>query len=159
MNKKGFTLVELLVCIVVLSLVMLLVATSAFQAVNKAKVNAMKTYTMRLIEKAKERCISENCIDGTIYTADELMGKDSKKGYNATLTMSDTGKDYKVSGTVTSKDNKFQADVADSKVTIQEVKKDDKVYTCVRATSLHEETCQITDDDVFGCNAAASFIV
>ena len=76
--KKGFTLVELLVVIVVLGLIMIVVATTAFPAMNKAKQNALETYALRVVEKAKERCVAENCIDGTTYTVEELMGENAE---------------------------------------------------------------------------------
>ena len=116
MNKKGFTLVELLVVIVILGLIMIVVATTAFPAMNKAKRNSLETYALRLVEKAKEKCIADECSDGTEYTVEELMGENAEKGYKGTLTMSDAGRGYKVNGTVSSSDDKFSVEIIDSLV-------------------------------------------
>ena len=53
LNKKGFTLVELLAVIVILALLIVVVATTALPAMNNAKENAIVTYSKRVVDQVK----------------------------------------------------------------------------------------------------------
>lgn len=53
LNKKGFTLVELLAVIVVLALLIVVVASTALPAMNNAKKNTLETYTKRVVDQVK----------------------------------------------------------------------------------------------------------
>ena len=128
MKRKGFTLVELLVVIVILGLIMIVVATTAFPAMNKAKINSLETYTLRVVEKAKERCISEDCKDGTEYTIMDLMGENAEKGYKGFLVMTDTKNEYKVSGSITSTDEKFVASISSNDISLATVGSEGYAY-------------------------------
>ena len=64
LNKKGFTLVELLAVVVILAILITVVATTAIPAMKNAKVKAAETYAARLNQKAKEACMVEHLGDG-----------------------------------------------------------------------------------------------
>ena len=83
LNKKGFTLVELLAVIVILALLIVVVANTALPAMNKAKMNSLATYAQRMQEKARENFIAEGRTGATAYTIKALTGSDNKqyKGY------------------------------------------------------------------------------
>ena len=83
LNKKGFTLVELLAVIVILALLIVVVANTALPAMNKAKMNSLATYAQRMQEKARENFIAEGRTEATAYTIEKLTGSTNKqyKGY------------------------------------------------------------------------------
>ena len=58
-NKKGFTLVELLAVIVILALLIVIVANTAIPAMNNAKKKSLQTYAQKVVQKAKENCAAE----------------------------------------------------------------------------------------------------
>ena len=68
LNKKGFTLVELLAVIVILALLIIVVATTALPAMNNAKKSALNTYAKRVVEQAKTlystECLTSNDVCG-----------------------------------------------------------------------------------------------
>lgn len=53
LNKKGFTLVELLAVIVILALLIVVVANTALPAMNNAKKNSLEVYAERVVNQAK----------------------------------------------------------------------------------------------------------
>ena len=78
LNKKGFTLVELLAVIVVLALLMVVAASSIGSALENSKKKALNIYADRVSEKAKELCMSSYLLDGnspcTYSSVDAIMG-------------------------------------------------------------------------------------
>ena len=62
-NKKGFTLVELLAVIVILALLIVIVANTAIPAMNNAKKKSLQTYAQKVVQKAKENCAAEKMAD------------------------------------------------------------------------------------------------
>ena len=84
LNKKGFTLVELLAVIVILAILIAVVATTALPAMTNAKQKASDTYAARLNAKAKEMCLVDkiNSTDSNPCTYDsieDLMGAASSE--------------------------------------------------------------------------------
>lgn len=78
LNKKGFTLVELLAVIVILAILIVVVANTALPALNNSKKKSLTTYAQRVAEKAKEQYMSSELSSITTpkscYTVTELMG-------------------------------------------------------------------------------------
>ena len=122
LNKKGFTLVELLAVIVILALLIVVVATTALPAMNNAKKSALKTYAQRVIEQAKTYYTTE-CVlktggscDYSTWTLKTVMGADADE---TKYQLSITDIDYedgvvKIDGTVTDVNNHFKSSVTDS---------------------------------------------
>ena len=69
LNKKGFTLVELLAVVVILAILIAVVASTAIPAMTGAKEKAAETYADRLNAKAKEDCLVKTL--NTDTSADE----------------------------------------------------------------------------------------
>lgn len=113
LNKKGFTLVELLAVIVILALLIVVVATTALPAMNNAKKNSLNVYAERLQEKAKERYISEMKSGKWAYSVKALTGetdkyrgvvvveKDTTGTYIATVYVMDTAENFGLNGETT----------------------------------------------------------
>ena len=101
-NKKGFTLVELLAVIVILALLIVIVANTAIPAMNNAKQSALNTYAQKVVQKAKENCAAEkmaginnSCKDST-GTAKSCCGTIT----DISLIMGETNDTYSVNITV-----------------------------------------------------------
>ena len=122
LNKKGFTLVELLAVIVILALLIVVVATTALPAMQNAKTKALKTYTERVMEQAKGLYISsdgDTCSSTT--PCDELsdiMGSDVTDDYEITTDFVVSGNmstGYTLSGAITDKDGNVATIASDGK--------------------------------------------
>lgn len=68
LNKKGFTLVELLAVIVVLALLMVVATSSIGTALTNAKKNTLKTEAQKIISQVYQDAQSEYMLKGTIAT-------------------------------------------------------------------------------------------
>ena len=55
MNKKGFTLVELLAVIVVLAIIMIIAVPSVMESMNSARKNAFKIYAQKVLNTAQTK--------------------------------------------------------------------------------------------------------
>ena len=117
LNKKGFTLVELLAVIVILALLIVVVANTALPAMNNAKKNTLDTYAKRVVEQAKTLYIADNnkC-SSTACNLIDTMGVDAPVDqYKASLTVTyDSTAGYKVDGWVVDYKNKNIAKVDDN---------------------------------------------
>jgi len=112
LNKKGFTLVELLAVVVILAILIAVVAGTAIPAMNSAKVKALGTYADRLSAKAKEKClvekigeVSTTCSYPTIA---DIMGEDNAQysvEASIVVTIDSTGKASVTQGTIKDKSN------------------------------------------------------
>ena len=113
LNKKGFTLVELLAVIVILALLIVVVANTALPAMRNAKTKSLKTYAERVVEQAKALKISDEskCVSGTPCKLADIMGSDVSDTYKAEdiVVTGDITTGYKVNGTVTDKDGNSAA--------------------------------------------------
>ena len=108
LNKKGFTLVELLAVIVILALLIVVVANTALPAMRNAKVNSLKTYAGRVIEQAKAVKLSDEnkCTSEAKCTLQDIMGSDVSDAYTSTdiVVTGSVTEGYKVSGNIQDKD-------------------------------------------------------
>ena len=138
-NKKGFTLVELLAVIVILALLIVIVANTAIPAMNNAKKKSLQTYAQKVVQKAKENCAAEkmanmgNMCDPTSGTEKvtccgnlnikQIMGEENTT-YSGSVTVSydATNNIAKVtSGKINDKDNEI--DVTSNSITPTTTKK------------------------------------
>ena len=124
LNKKGFTLVELLAVIVILALLIVVVANTALPAMNNAKKNSLEVYTERVVNQAKALHSSAQIdidsvkkADGTtnactvtsgVYTCtfavlSEVMGADTDDTYSITqnIVVTYSSGKYTVTGKIT----------------------------------------------------------
>lgn len=92
-KKKGFTLVELLAVMVILSLILVLVAPNVLNSMNMSKKNAMIIYAKKMISLSKEniennRVINEIPSNDVIYSLYNV--KQAPAGAYARLTSENT---------------------------------------------------------------------
>ena len=123
LNKKGFTLVELLAVIVILALLIVVVATTALPAMNNAKKNSLETYTKRVMEQAKGLYMSSgNITCATSCSLTEIMGADADtEQYSASIKIEyNSTNGYIVSGNVTDIKNKIKAEIGSKSETTGE---------------------------------------
>ena len=81
LNKKGFTLVELLAVIVVLALLMVVAASSIGSALDNSKKSALKTQAQKVLTTAAQDAISAQLLDGTTtYISPVESGKLIEQG-------------------------------------------------------------------------------
>ncbi len=72
LNKKGFTLVELLAVIVVLALIMVLILPNVMDSMNSAKQQTFLLYANRMLDAAMSRRASDELAGGTVPTCYEI---------------------------------------------------------------------------------------
>lgn len=85
LNKKGFTLVELLAVIVVLALLMVVATSSIGTALKNAKKNTLKTEAQKIISQIYQDAQSEYMLKGSL-TSTTKNGKDGDYEYKVTMT-------------------------------------------------------------------------
>ena len=107
LNKKGFTLVELLAVIVILALLIVVVANTALPAMNKAKMNSLATYAQRMQEKARENFIAEGRTGATAYTIEKLTGSVNKQYKGYVVVTYDTNNNYVAYAYIIDYQNKY----------------------------------------------------
>ena len=158
LNKKGFTLVELLAVIVILSVLLLIALPSGINIMNKARNDAFKDEAMSFISAAETQYASEGgegCkyyyfgdVDGKPTTASpdsskvELTTMKKKAGYQAWIMVSEdsasidildknNGKELKNK----TKDALSKPDTTVSKITVTSSTNLSKTVTCPSTTS------------------------
>ncbi len=70
MNKKGFTLVELLAVIVVLAIIMIIAIPSILGTMRDAQKGTFKIYAEKVLNKAQERYQSDIMLNNEDYKLD-----------------------------------------------------------------------------------------
>lgn len=84
MNKKGFTLVELLAVIVVLGIIISIAVPTAMNLINNSKKKAFVYDAKAYIDSARYTVLSENG-KKTFFKLDELSVKNKKKSYKGVV--------------------------------------------------------------------------
>ena len=141
MNKKGFTLVELLAVIVILAVIILVAMNAVIPQMEKARKSAFKTeaetylkaaqtyYTSSKIDGSAETCVTIDTLNnGYITKAD-----DSYEGY---VLMGETTDDFKIALT----NDEYSIGAAGSEMTLSEVA-DLDVSSLPAASSAITSTC------------------
>ena len=79
LNKKGFTLVELLAVIVVLAIIMVLTVPSVLSSMNSARQSSFLLYAGKMLEAAQGKYQSESLLTtpNTCYDLSTLSGNGS----------------------------------------------------------------------------------
>ncbi|MBP3445361.1 MAG: type II secretion system protein [Bacilli bacterium] len=100
LNKKGFTLVELLAVIVVLALIMVLAVPSVLTSMNSARQSTFLLYAGKMIEAAQTRYQSELLLGtpSSSYTVQDLNDSSSTqyKGIVCISNAASTNPIYKI---------------------------------------------------------------
>lgn len=88
LNKKGFTLVELLAVIVVLAIIMVLTVPSVLSSMNSARQSSFLLYAGKMIEAAQSKYQSESLLTtpSTCYDLTTLSGNGSTQ-YKGIITV------------------------------------------------------------------------
>ena len=110
LNKKGFTLVELLAVIVILALLIVVVANTALPALNNSKKKSLTTYAQRVAEKAKAQYMTDelnNSSTKSCYTVSELMGTAEGSTYSGIVEVTKDTENNKYTATVYIADKDF----------------------------------------------------
>ncbi len=131
LNKKGFTLVELLAVIVILALLIVIVANTAIPAMNNAKKKSLETYAQKVMQKAKENCAAQEmsgmgnmCKNSTTavsccskLTVAQIMGEENST-YSGNMTTSYNDSMGKITaGCISDGTNKVQIDTTTGALT------------------------------------------
>jgi len=103
LNKKGFTLVELLAVIVVLAIIIIIAMPNVLRAMNNARTNSLKVYAQKVFTQAQAQynmeSLSDSFTDGTLlvsgvrcYNLQQLQmeATGSYRGY-VTIELNQTG--------------------------------------------------------------------
>lgn len=97
LNKKGFTLVELLAVIVVLAIIMVLTLPTIMNSLSSARQSTFLLYANRMLDTAADKYQSDSLLGSgkTCYTISELNG-DNTSSYKGKVTIADDGTTYKI---------------------------------------------------------------
>ena len=129
LNKKGFTLIEILAVIIILSLIMVVVTSRSFNIVDTAKTKLFEIKAKRLLEAAKTKyysdCViglnSSNCAK-TIWTMEDITGA-TDDNYDAKFKISYEDDKINVNGIITDKKNNKDVAINNSNLgNVQEIR-------------------------------------
>lgn len=115
LNKKGFTLVELLAVIVILALLIVITANTVLPMMNKSKQNAMVVYAERVLSNAAAEYQADSITLGNaepgIYSITRLMGGNNE--YVGCVKVERNGDNYKYSINMYDHNNQYSLEKAD----------------------------------------------
>lgn len=97
LNKKGFTLVELLAVIVVLAIIMVLTLPTIMNSMNSARQSTFLLYASRMLDTAADKYQSDALLNGgeSCYTIEQLNNGNTSK-YHGIVRIEDNGNVMKV---------------------------------------------------------------
>ena len=97
LNKKGFTLVELLAVIVVLAVIMVLTLPTIMKSMNSARQSTFLLYASRMLDTAADKYQSDALLNGgkSCYTIEQLNDGNTTK-YHGIVRIEDNGNVMKV---------------------------------------------------------------
>ena len=97
LNKKGFTLVELLAVIVVLAIIMVLTLPTIMNSMNSARQSTFLLYASRMLDTAADKYQSDALLNGgkSCYTIETLNNGNTTK-YHGIVRIEDNGNVMKV---------------------------------------------------------------
>ena len=81
LNKKGFTLVELLAVIVILALLMVVAVSTVGNVQENAKKNALKTEAQKIVNAAYQEAQSALMLNSGDLSANSSLKSDGHEGY------------------------------------------------------------------------------
>lgn len=94
LNKKGFTLVELLAVIVVLAIIMVLTIPSVLSSLGTAKQSAFLTYAKKMLNAAQEKYQSDSLIGTPLlcFTVESLSDETTSQYHGVVKIDTSSGK-------------------------------------------------------------------
>ena len=97
LNKKGFTLVELLAVIVVLAIIMVLTLPTVMNSLSSARQSTFLLYASRMLDTAADKYQSDVLLNGgkKCYTISELNGENTSS-YKGRVLISTDGTTYTI---------------------------------------------------------------
>lgn len=97
LNKKGFTLVELLAVIVVLAIIMVLTLPTIMNSMNSARQSTFLLYASRMLDTAADKYQSDALLNGgeSCYTIEQLNNGNTSK-YHGIVHIEDNGNVMKI---------------------------------------------------------------
>lgn len=97
LNKKGFTLVELLAVIVVLAIIMVLTLPTVMNSLSSARQSSFLLYASRMLDTAADKYQSDVLLNGgkPCYTISELNGENTSN-YKGKVLISNDGTTYTI---------------------------------------------------------------
>ena len=97
LNKKGFTLVELLAVIVVLAIIMVLTLPTVMNSLSSARQSSFLLYASRMLDTAADKYQSDVLLNGgkKCYTISELNGENTSS-YKGRVLISTDGTTYTI---------------------------------------------------------------
>jgi len=97
LNKKGFTLVELLAVIVVLAIIMVLTLPTIMNSMNSARQSTFLLYASRMLDTAADKYQSDALLNGgeSCYTIEQLNNGNTTK-YHGIVRIEDNGNTMKI---------------------------------------------------------------
>mgnify|MGYP001027774477 FL=1 len=97
LNKKGFTLVELLAVIVVLAIIMVLTLPTIMNSMSSARQSTFLLYANRMLDTAADKYQSDALLGSgkTCYTIKELNGENTSN-YKGKVLISNDGTTYTI---------------------------------------------------------------
>lgn len=97
LNKKGFTLVELLAVIVVLAIIMVLTLPTIMNSLSSARQSTFLLYASRMLDTAADKYQSDALLNGgkSCYTISELNGENTSS-YKGRVLISTDGTTYTI---------------------------------------------------------------
>ena len=97
LNKKGFTLVELLAVIVVLAIIMVLTLPTIMNSMNSARQSTFLLYASRMLDTAADKYQSDALLNGgeSCYTIEQLNNGNTTK-YHGLVRIEDNGNTVKI---------------------------------------------------------------
>lgn len=97
LNKKGFTLVELLAVIVVLAIIMVLTLPTIMNSLSSARQSTFLLYAGRMLDTAADKYQSDALLGSgkACYTISQLNGENTKN-YHGKVKISDDGTTYTI---------------------------------------------------------------
>lgn len=97
LNRKGFTLVELLAVIVVLAIIMVLTLPTIMNSMNSARQSTFLLYASRMLDTAADKYQSDALLNGgkSCYEIKTLNNETTSK-YTGRVLISDNGNTMKI---------------------------------------------------------------
>ena len=145
-KEKGFTLIELLAVIVILAILMVIAVPKILNVIENSRKSAAES-SIKLVKDAIKTQVTSGSIMGTNFTSDEsgcytFNFDDQTSGNAKELQLKNK---ENITGTIKYCNGKFSDDTL--------VFNGQKIIVCKRATKLHTEECEQTDNTYY-CSGA-----
>ena len=151
-KEKGFTLIELLAVIVILAILMVIAVPKILNVIENSRKSAAES-SIKLVKDAIKTQVTSGSIMGTNFTSDD----DGCYTFNFDDQTSGNAKELQlknkenITGAIKYCNGKFSDDTLVFNGV--EINDDTKKIICKRATTLHKEKCEQTDNTYY-CSGA-----